>query len=390
MQLTASALWLVIVAWLLARAIRQRNVFGGVTLRRSAGRGDSAQAVQLPHLTLIVPARNESTNIQPCLAAILAQDYPADRLRVVVVDDHSTDDTAEIVQRLARTDARLVAVRAPPLPFGWTGKSHACWIGVTHASAASEWLCFLDADMRAHPLLLASAIEAAAAERLDLLSLAPRHELRSFAERLILPCGLYLLSFSQDLERIQAEDCADAVATGQFMLLLRAAYEDVGGHAAIREAICEDVALARCLKRRGYKVLMKDGSALLSTRMYTGWGTLWPGVAKNLSEMLGGPARTLAMALAALVLAWTAVLLPAADYLGCASGSSQACVALVPASLASAAVLALHLVGAVHFRVPIWYGLLFPLGYSAGALIALDSIRWRLTGRVRWKGRVYP
>jgi chlorobactene glucosyltransferase len=84
------------------------------------------------------------------------------------------------------------------------------------------------------------------------------------------------------------------------------------------------------------------------------------------------------------------VLLPAADYLGCASGSSQACVALVPASLASAAVLALHLVGAVHFRVPIWYGLLFPLGYSAGALIALDSIRWRLTGRVRWKGRVYP
>ena len=317
----------------------------------------------------------------------MAQDHPS--LAIVVVDDESTDDTAAIVRRLAHKDRRVVLIPGGRLPPGWSGKVNACCAGARAVADAVDWLCFLDADMRAHPKLIASAVAAAQAGALDLLTLAPRQELQSFAERLILPCGLYLLSFSQNLTKLQAPDSDDAVATGQFMLIRRAAYEDVGGHAAVSRSIVEDIELARLMKRRGHRVLMQDGTALLTTRMYTGWRTLWPGIAKNLVSMLGGPAATLATVVAALALAWAAVLLPVVTVYGCASGGHSACIAAIPALLGAAAAFGLHLAGASYFGIPWTYGLLFPLGYTTGAVIALDSLRWRISGRVRWKGRVY-
>lgn len=96
------------------------------------------------------------------------------------------------------------------------------------------------------------------------------------------------------------------------------------------------------------------------------------------------------IALAAITLASAAVLIPLADTLGCARGSAADCLALAPASVASAAAFALHIAGAAYFAIPLWYGLLFPLGYCAGALLAIDSLRRRLLRRVTWKGRTYP
>ncbi len=391
-ELIVSLLWLGIVAWLILRAVGQRNALQRLA-RASAGPGVGPASVGgegagAPTVAIVVPARDEGLNIGPCLRSLLGQRYPAGRLRIIVVDDDSSDDTASIAASLAAEDARLTLVSTPPLPPGWKGKAHACWIG-GRAAADADWLCFIDADMRAHPELLASAVEAARSSRIDLLSLAPRHRLESFAERLILPCGLYLLGFSQDLKSIQAPDSGEVVATGQFMLLPREAYEAVGGFAAVRGDICEDVELARLLKRGGGRVLLQDGSELLATRMYTGWSTLWPGIAKNLIEMLGGPGRTLGMALTAVVLAWAAVGVPALDLIGYLKGASGAGTALVLALTASGAAFGLHLAGAAHFRIPLLYGLLFPIGYTVGAIIAFDSVRWRLAGRVRWKGRVY-
>ncbi|MFZ0729091.1 MAG: glycosyltransferase family 2 protein, partial [Methylovirgula sp.] len=315
--------------------------------------------------------------------------YPPERLSILVVDDHSDDSTLAIATSIAARHRQLRVLSTPPLPAHWIGKSHACWIGSRAAPPDSEWLCFLDADMRAEPALLASAVACADRQNLDLLSLAPRHELKSFAERLVLPCGLYFLSFCQNLKRLQADDCADTTVTGQFMLVRRSAYERVGGHAAISAAICEDVALARLLKTNG-RVLLGDGKRLLATRMYTGWASLWPGLAKNLVEMLGGPPATFGAALVIIVLAWAAWLLPLADALGCAQQVRGSCVALVPAFLGSGAALGFHLGGAIYFRVPFWYAFLFPLGYTAGAAMAIDSVRRRLRRKVTWKGRTYP
>jgi chlorobactene glucosyltransferase len=239
-------------------------------------------------------------------------------------------------------------------------------------------------------LLLVSALAYASAERLDFLSLAPRQNLLSFAERLVMPCGLYLLAFRQDLGRIQAPDSGEATATGQFILIRRAIYDHVGGHAAVRTDICEDVALARLVKRAGWRVMLADGERLLSTRMYDGWRSLWIGVSKNLVDMLGGSISTVATAVAGVVLAWSAILAPLMDAIGCARARDHACLALAIALPPSASAFGLHLAGAAFFRIPFWYGLLFPMGYTAGALMALDSVRRRATGRISWKGRTYP
>jgi chlorobactene glucosyltransferase len=173
------------------------------------------------------------------------------------------------------------------------------------------------------------------------------------------------------------------------MLVRRRAYDAVGGHAAVRTAICEDLELAKLMKRRGYRVLLLNGGRLLNTRMYDGWRTLWPGFAKNLSEMLGGPARTILIAALTLAIAGASVLVPTFDVFGCVNGSTGACIALAPALAGLAAAVGLHIAGALHFEIPFWYGFLFPAGYVAGALIGLDSLRWRARRRIVWKGRVY-
>lgn len=383
MLLLLSSLWLALVIWLISRAVRQRGVLAGVSVS-TADPGRNA-----PKVAVIVPARNEAANIGPCVESLSGQQYPAGRLALIVVDDDSSDATPAIVAALAKRDHRIALRHTPPLPSGWKGKVHACCAGVAAAPDDAQWLCFLDADMRATPRAIASAVTAAADRKLDLLTLAPRHELESFAERLMLPCGLYLLGFYQDLEKVQAPDSDQVVATGQFMLIRRAAYDAVGGHASVRDAICEDVELALRMKRRGYRVLLMDGNLVLSTRMYTGWSTLWPGFAKNLIQLLGGSLRTALAAPLIVALAWLAVWLPLQDLAAVLHGVSGAAPALALAALGSAAVVGLHVGGAAHFRIPWWYGLLFPLGYTAGAVMALDSVRWRLTRRVHWKGRVY-
>lgn len=379
--LIPSVIWAALVAWLIARAFKQRS---GLPLLKNA-----AETEDLPKVSVIVPARDEADNIGRCLTSLIAQDYPNDRMRIVVVDDDSSDATADIVAEFAKRDKRVALLRSPPLAPGWKGKVNACCAGVSAASEESQWLCFIDADMTTEPPLLRSAVIAACEQGLDLLSLAPRQELKSFAERLILPCGLYLLSFSQDLTKIQAPDSKDVVATGQFMLVRREAYERVGGLARVAYSIVEDLEFARLLKRSGHRVLMMDGTRLLSTRMYTGWQTLWPGFAKNLIDLVGGARALIVTAAIALAMAWAAVLLPIIDLAGCLHGSNDACLAAIPAGLGAAAAFGLHLGGAIYFRIPVFYGLIFPLGYTAGALIAFDSLRWRLMGRVTWKGRVY-
>ena len=384
LELLYSNIWLAFVAWLILRAFHQRGALEQVA--PVAGPVNRAA----PTVVMVVPARDEAANIGNCVSSLMAQTYPMDRLQVLVVDDHSRDETASIVAGLTRKYSSLTLMHSPPLPDGWTGKSHACWTGSRAAPPQADWLCFVDADVRAEPLLLVSALALAEARHLDFLSLTPRQVLVSFAERLMMPCGLYLLAFRQDLIRIQAPESGEATATGQFILVRRAAYENLGGHAAVRSEICEDVALARLAKRSGLRVALAGGDRLLRTRMYTGWETLWLGVSKNLAEMMGGPVSAGVIAILGAVVPWAAVVLPLIDTTGCMRASHHACLALAVALPASAAAFGLHIAGAAFFKIPLWYGLMFPLGYTVGAMIAVDSVRRRLTGKISWKGRVYP
>lgn len=379
MTFVASLACALIVLVLILRAWGQRNLLKPLLPATAAPE----------RVAVIVPARDEEENIGPCLQSLIAQDYPADALSIVAIDDSSSDSTPEIIAGLAEQNPSLHALHSPALSKGWTGKCQACWVAAQSVAPDVEWLCFIDADMRAEPQLIASALAAARAQRTDLLSLAPRHLLVSFAERLMIPCGLFFLAFYQDLKRKQAPGSSDVSVTGQFMLVRHDIYREVGGHAAVRGYICEDLALGALVKRAGHNVLLMDGTRLISTRMYRGWQGLWEGFSKNLTDTFGGPMRTLFCAAAAVVIAWELVLMPFADWISLQHHVWGATTALALALLAFSAILALHIAGTMKFRIPIWYALLFPLGYSIGALMAMDSLRRRVTRRVPWKGRIY-
>ncbi len=383
MDIALSFAWMAFVCWLILRAHSQRDLLPVLNPAASA-------ISDPPNVSVIVPARNEGHNLPRCLDCLLQQDYPADRLNIVVVDDNSTDDTFAVGRSFARTSRRLTVIACPPLPPGWCGKPHACWIGATRTRPDDEWLCFIDADVQADRRLISSAVAASRSNQLALLSLAPRQRLGSFAERLVIPCGLYLMAFYQDLEAVQSPHSSTVTASGQFMLIERQAYESVGGHAAVNHAICEDLELALLIKKAGGRVLLQDGKFLLAARMYTGWSSLWTGLSKNLVEMLGGRAATLMVALLVLVLSAASILLPVVDGARCADGISADCVALVPALAGTAAAMGLHIAGALYFRIPFWYGLMFPLGYTVGACLAAESLRRHWRGRIVWKGRSYP
>ena len=125
---------------LLVRALRQASV-----LRRLDGRSE-VSLPRVPEVAVIVPARNEEAKVAACLAGVLDQDYPSDRQQVSLVDDQSEDATAAIARAIVGRDRRLV-LRVPPLPPGWTGKGHACWVGARNLRGEPDWLCFLDADV---------------------------------------------------------------------------------------------------------------------------------------------------------------------------------------------------------------------------------------------------
>src|SRR5215472_11298651 len=155
-----SSAFAALVAVALVRAVRQFRCYESLADDRAMSPDE------MPSVTVIVPMRNEEANIGACLDAIRAQDYPHDRLDIIVVDDNSSDGSSALVRRQAAADGRLRLMGAGPLPAGWAGKPHACWQGAR--GAGSEWLCFLDADTVAAPALLRAAVAGARERQLDM------------------------------------------------------------------------------------------------------------------------------------------------------------------------------------------------------------------------------
>ncbi|HLI27649.1 MAG TPA: glycosyltransferase [Chloroflexota bacterium] len=346
-------------------------------------------APRLPAVTVVIPARNEAANIARCVRSVLAQDYPA--LRVVVVDDNSTDATPQILAALAAADPRLSVVRGRPLPPGWTGKNFALAQAAPYLHG--EWVLFLDADTWLEPGAIRAAVLYAAERHLGLLSLVPRQHLLSFWERVLQPVVLLVIALALPLRRMaDPRHPRVAYANGQFLLVRRAAYEKVGGHAARRDAVVEDCALARAVKQAGYRVQLADGRALAHIRMYRGLGELWEGWSKNSFLSAGRRLRNVAL----LLLAVTAVCF-APPWLALsearallAGGGAETVLLTAVALLQVAGVLYLGWRCLREVGVPAWFTLALPLGALLfNALLCYSAYRV-LSGRgVAWKGRVY-
>ncbi|WP_237480346.1 glycosyltransferase [Lichenibacterium dinghuense] len=386
MLLLLAALFDAVLAWAILRMVAQARLYTGIAAPEGAVSA-SEPAGGWPAVTVVVPARDEADVIGPCVGGLLAQDYPGDRLRVVLVDDGSTDGTAEVARAAAGGDPRLRIVPGGALPRGWTGKSHACARGAE--AAGDGWLCFMDADTRAEPALLRAAVARSLERGTGLLSLEPFQELGGPADRLVMPCGLYLLAATGDHAAVNDPGSDAAAANGQFMLFAPGAYAALGGHAAVRAEVCEDLALARLAKRRGIGFALLGAETLVRTRMYRDAAALWHGLSKNVGVLGGGAGRTVAIAAGGLLMALASLALPALAAARLAAGPWGAgdLAAAVLAFCGLFAVVGLHVAGTRHFRIPAAYGLAYPAGYALAFALAANAARLQRLGRVRWKDR---
>lgn len=346
-------------------------------------------------VVVCVPARNEERAIGRCVRSLLKQRYPADRLRVVVVDDGSTDGTRSILDAIAAEDPRLQVVPGAPLPAGWIGKNWALNQAVQHlGEPAPDYLLFTDADTHHTPWSLASVVPFAQERGTDLLSLGPGQELGSFAERLLLPPILLVVMASNGgLDEVNDPEKVDvAKAVGQYMLFRTEAYLAQGGHGAVRGEIVEDFSLARRMKRLGYRVAFADGHALVSARMYHSAREIWDGFSKNsFDEMRKTPAGVWGSLLGFPLISFGPyVVFALAARRAMRSGRIWHRVTMAQAAAQAMSLLLLGLPASRILRISPLYGLGQPVSAAFLWAVMLNSTWRTLTGRgVDWKGRTY-
>lgn len=341
-----------------------------------------------PRVSIVVPARDEARTIARCVRAALDSRWPA--LELVVVDDHSLDDTAARTRDAAAGDPRLRLVAAPPLPAGWMGKQWACATGAAHARG--ELLLFVDADTRVAPDLVPRAVHALARRDAALLSLVGEQRMESFWEKVVQPHVLVVLAGRYGgTERIAAARSADAkVANGQCLLVRRDAYDAVGGHGAVRANVSEDLVLAKRVFEAGHEVALVLAPRQLETRMYDSLGALVRGWRKNLYA--GGresmPLGTLGRLVFPLLLLFPPLLslLPPVALAAALAGFGATGV-VAWASLGCA--LSLGWWGLIYRRLGLdaWWAVTFPLGAGVLLWIVLGAIARGRT--VEWRGRTY-
>ena len=349
---------------------------------------DKSPVDQPALISVIIPARNESRNIRRCVNALLNQTYP--RYELIVVDDRSSDETPAILAELAEADARLQVLNGAELPEGWAGKPHALVQGASQARG--EWLCFMDADTFASPNLLYSAYQQAIKHHADMFSILTRQELGTFWERAILPLVFLGLSFGFPIERVNDPNRPEAISNGQFILIRRSVYENIGRHASVKNRIDEDKAIAIIVKRAGFHLILADGRRVASTRMYTSLPEMWEGWTKNI--YLGLLDRLWLLLFGASLGLLVSILLPLWLVGGSvwlfATGASAAVVVVLEVLVLWGYLLWNRLKACQEFDIPAGYALTFPLGALIFTAMMFASAYNVISGHgVSWKGRRY-
>jgi len=254
-------------------------------------------ATVFPSISVLIPARNEELGIEACVRSALASQHV--ELEVIVLDDASTDRTAEIVRTIAATDSRLRLETAPPLPEGWCGKQHACF--ALSKLARFDTFSFLDADVRLEPDALARMALFLKQSGAELVSGFPRQETGTLLEKLLIPLiNWLLLSFLPLWGMRHFRWSAFGAGCGQWFMTSRLAYEKVGGHAAVKSSLHDGLTLPRAYRKTGFFTDVCDATHLATCRMYRSARGVWFGLAKNARE---------GMAATGQIWFWTIVLL---------------------------------------------------------------------------------
>ncbi len=341
-----------------------------------------ADGSELPLISVLVPARDEEANIEACVRSLLSLNYP--RFEVIVLDDHSSDDTYTILCRLRDQDFRLRVLIGAELPEGWYGKPFACW--QMAQAAQGEYLLLTDADCTFAPDALLLALGAAREHQADVVSLVPDLRAEGFWERLIIPLQYFVIfAFLPTFLIRRTPYPWFAAANGAFLFLRRETYFAVDGHRAVQQQLAEDVKFAQHVKRQGKSLWYGDGSRTYAVRMYRGLPEIWAGFSKNLFPAFS---KNLPLLIGVLLLLLNVFVLP--PFWAVWGWSVGAGWAWLPAT-AYLILAAVRLGLTARFgRDVSEYALLNPLAWGMVIGIAAHSAFQSLSGRGNaWKGRIY-
>jgi len=236
-----------------------------------------------PVVSIIVPARNEEACLGGCLKSLVAQ--TGIPFEMIVVDDDSTDRTAEI----ARSFPGVSMIQAGRLPDNWTGKNNAMAAGAKVAHTKAKWLLFTDADTVHQAGSLARAVAEAEQHGAALLSYSPQQGVHGFWEKAVMPVIFAELATTYPPQAVNDPTSPIAAANGQYLMISREAYDAIGGHTTIAADLLEDVALAHLVKRSGGKIFFRYGGDAVRTRMYRNFAQLREGWTKNLALLFPRP-----------------------------------------------------------------------------------------------------
>ena len=364
------------------------NILNVLYVRSVDSYADSAAS---PRVSVIVPARNEERNILACISSLLGQDYAP--LEVIVVNDHSEDNTGKILSALQEQHPQLIVIACAALPEGWTGKNWACHEG--YGRAKGDLLVFTDADTEHAPHFIRKASAAMLHEQADLLTVIPRFKIISLAEKAIMPLLLWLaysvfpfaLMNRGRLKMI-------AYANGAFIMFRRDPYSRIGGHAAIRDNVIDDMTLARRTRLAGMRSFAVNGSAALQCRMYANMQEIYSGFAKNLFRLFSNSLPTY-IAIPFFVLGWlffcsvyiVPVCATAVFFIFWLQGSLSSPVTAVVSGLSILCAFSSFVLFSAHFRYPRLLAFFYPINIFFLFTIAINSIIQTLCGRTGWKGR---
>ncbi|NTW28871.1 MAG: glycosyltransferase [Coriobacteriia bacterium] len=344
--------------------------------------GRHSPVAEKPHVSLLVPCRNEEANIRACVRSLLAQTYS--HMELIVLDDQSNDDTRTILEEEQARDPRLLVLSGAALPSSWTGKNWACH--QLSIAARGDILFFADADtVFVAPDAVEKIVSTFEGERADLLSGLPRQVMRTFGEKVLVPMFYWaFFSFTPLVAGLVSRRAAVARVVGQIMVFRRDAYLAVGGHAAIRHSIVDDIDLAKRVRKAGLVCRVMDATAIVSCRMYRSGREACDGFSKNLFAAFG-----YAVLPYAFVWLWLGFVFCEPVVMLALHMAHPDRVPVRPMLLVTTVVLALVHWIFTHIRLhlPVWPACLCPLTMVAYELVALRSLVDGLGGKTTWRGR---
>jgi len=345
---------------------------------------DSKIPEPAPFISVLIPARDEELNIKACIESLQKQDYP--NFEILVLDDHSSDDTANVVARMAAKDERIQLIRSEPLPEGWAGKPFACY--QLAKIARGSWLLFVDADTTHLSHMLRSVLAMALELRPSLLSGFPRQLATSLPQKVAIPVLYFVILSWLPLWWLQrSKKPKPSLAIGQFLLFPTKEYWRIGGHKAVKSRILEDVWLGIEINRHGGRHVAVDLSPVVSCHMYRSLGVMWEGFVKWIYSV----AALSRAALVGLMVAGYVFFLAPFYWLW-----NDLFVAVALEDWQAIAVFQIAIIIIMRwlvdnrFKEPLVSTLLHPLGFSFLFIVGLYASLRQITGAgVHWKQRLY-